>query len=168
MNENTPALLAKSYAPAVQKRLGQFPSRDQSSIASWLIQNTVGTNYALQILEHLDDLSRREEASASQIFFRVLASLSVHKRQPKEIGRRLRDDLQRILHPTSGGHQNAFEAWARALPLPDQARVIPPQNFEGKQFTLALAFDSTDDLREKLKASLETLASSEWEKIWSF
>ena len=168
MTEVTLALLAKSYAPAVQKRLGAFPSRDQNPIASWLIQNPVGTNYALQILDSLDDLSRREQAGASQILFRILASLTVDKRQPKEIGRRLRDEFQRHLHPQSRNHQEAFERWMRALPLPEQARLSPPQNFEGRRFTLALGFDSTEDLKAKLKASLKMLGRPEWEKIWSF
>lgn len=168
MNEDLPVQLTRSYAPAVHKRLSGFPSRDQVPIGSWLLQNAVGTNYALQILDQLDDLSRREECGAAKVLFGVLSLLPADKLQPKEIGRRLRDELQRRLHPASGEHRAAFEDWSGALKLPENVRLIPPQNFEGRQFTLALGFESTEELRQRLEASLALLKNPDWEKIWSF
>jgi hypothetical protein len=133
-----------------------------------LLQNPIGTNYALQILERLEDLARREEAAPAKLLFHALGSLQTDKLQPKEIGRRVRDELDRLMHPRSAEHGAAFQDWLQPLPLPPGAKLTPPQNFEGRQFNWTLPFASTEELKQKLRQSLDLLDHPEWEKIWKF
>ncbi len=168
MEDKTPFLLAKSYAPAVQSRLSRFPSKDQHPIASWLIQTPVGTNYALEILNQLEDLAKKEERSASSLLFQAVSSLQTDKLQPKEIGRRLRDDLSKRVHPVSQAHRERFWEWAKRLKLPSEARLSPPQNFEGKSFTCSVDFANVAELRGRLQEILKNLEDPEWERLKEF
>ncbi len=168
MSEDAVTLLHRSYAPAVHRRLSLFPSRDQLPIASWLIQNPVGTNYALQILENLEDLARKEDQAPASVLFQTLGILKGDKLQPKDLGRQIRDELSRRIHPSSHSHRETFEAWARHLSLPEGSELLPPQNFEGRRYTLGIAFESTPVLRERLEAALELLDHPEWERLWEF
>jgi len=168
MRETTPDQLAKNYAPAVPSRLSRFPSREQMAIASWLIQTPVGTNYALQILEQLADLAKREEQAASKLLFQILGEIASDQLQPKELGRRLRDELARRLHPKSQAHQERFLNWVERLQLPRGVQVKPPQNFEGRSYILALQFSSPEELRNLLEEVKLSLAKSEWSEIKDF
>lgn len=162
------SLLAKSYAPAVLKRLSHFPSRDQMPVASWLVQNPVGTNYALQILEQLEDLARKTEQPPSHCLTGALSSLQDDKLQPKDLGRRVRDFLSKQLHPASALHREAFEECVQSLKLHAQVQVHPPQNFEGSRYKLEVIFESSDELRARLDEILASLGNDGWKRLTQF
>ena len=103
MEDNPQYLLSKSYAPAVQGRLSRLPSRDQLSIASWLIRTPIGTHYALQVIECLENLARQEESHPAKILSQVLTDFSGAESLPKETGRQVRDILINKLHPQNRG-----------------------------------------------------------------
>lgn len=168
MAASAPSLLSKHYAPAILSRLSRFPSRDQLPIASWLIHNPIGTNYAMQILGHLEDLARKEEHSPAHLLTQVLAPLKTDKLQPKDLGRQVRDQLAKKLHPASEGHREAFEAWTRTLKVGSSVRIHPPQNFEGTQYKLEVAFEDPQELRKSLARVLQSLDEDFWEKLKEF
>jgi len=168
MVDRTQKLLAKAYAPAVQHRLARLPSRDQLPIASWLIQTPIGTNYALQILENLEDLSKREESRPSAVLNRVLGAVQNDNLQPKEMGRRIRDCLHQSLHPTSEEHLARYREFEKQLKLPKGVRLVPPKNFEGTTFSLEIKFEAVPELREKLSTLSSATQDSLWKKIAEF
>jgi len=138
------------------------------AIASWLIQTPIGTNYALQILDQLEDLSKKEEQAASKLLFQILGSLATDRLQPKEVGRRLRDELARRIHPQSSTHQERFLNWIERLKLPRGVQLKAPQNFEGDTFSFVLNFSSTEELAKLLEGSLELIKKPEWSELEEF
>jgi hypothetical protein len=168
MNDPTPQQLALQYAPAVLHRLGRLPSKDQLPIASWLIKFPIGTNYAMQVLECLEDLSRKEEAAPSRILHQILTPLTDYEGHPKELGRRVRDALHKRLHPVSATHQERFRAFVKQLGLPDGVKLHPPKNFEGTTYQMVIEFESTEALQEKLKYLDVILEKNFWESLEEF
>jgi hypothetical protein len=168
MEEKAQILLSKSYAPAVLNRLSRLPSRDQPPIASWLIKTPIGTNYALQILEQIEDLAKKEESAPAQLLTQVLMQMKADKLQPKELGRRVRDQLSKRLHPTSVEHHEAFWVFTKELGLSKGIELRPPQNFEGNIFTLEVHFQDPDELRERLQEVFQSLKTKAWKRLKEF
>lgn len=164
--------LMKTYAPAVVRRLSALPSKDQRPIASWLFKTPIGTNYALQILEHLTDLAKKEEAAASKILTQVLkenaATLDKSEALPKEQGRQLCLILERRLHPTSLAHAERFQAFVKSLNLPKAVRLVPPKNFEGTQYHLDICFEDAGGLQQQLSDLQTSLAENHWQGLKEF
>ena len=168
MNEDAPQHLARHYAPAVLNRLSRLPSKDQMPIASWLIKVPIGTNYAMQVLECLEDLGRKEEVPPSRILHQTLSPLTDYEGHPKELGRRVRDALHKRLHPVSATHQERFRAFVKQLGLPDGVKLQAPKNFEGTTYQLTVDFESPEALQEKLAQLKEILKQDFWETLKDF
>jgi hypothetical protein len=168
MSDDTPQKLGRHYAPAVHNRLGRLPSKDQLPIASWLIKFPIGTNYALQVLECLEDLSRKEEAAPSRILHQALNPLTDYRAHPKELGRQVRDALHKRLHPASNAHQERFRAFVKHLGLPDGVKLNPPKNFEGNSYQMLIEFESPEELKEKLRMLEEILLQNSLEPLGDF
>lgn len=168
MRSHTPRTLARYYAPAVLSRLGRLPSKDQLPIASWLGSHPIGTNYALQVLECLEDLSRNEESSPSRILHQALRTLDGDEGHPKELGKKLRDALHKRLHPASVLHQERFRAFVKQLGLPRGVQLHPPKNFEGTTYQLLIQFETPEDLEVKLGILAEIMAGKDWEDLKGF
>lgn len=168
MEKSSRQQLSRTYAPAVLQRLDQFPTKDQLPIAAWLVKTPVGTNYALQILTSLEDLSRKEGQAPSQCLTGVLAQMGEIPDQPKEVGRQVRDCLARKLKPESSAYLDAFEAWVGELQLPRGVRLIPPKNFEGRDYRVELSFQDLKDLALKVNGLVQSLQQAPWEEIEKF
>jgi hypothetical protein len=168
MGESTPQHLARHYAPAVLNRLGRLPSKDQLPIASWLIKFPIGTNYAMQVLECLEDLSRKEAAAPSRILHQILLPMTDYEGHPKELGRQVRDALHKRLHPASAVHQERFRVFVKQLGLPEGVKLHPPKNFEGTTYQMTIEFESPEQLEEKLKILEAILQQSVWEPLEEF
>lgn len=168
MADSIQAQLVRLYAPAVWQRLTRFPSKDQRPVASWLVKVPVGTNYAMQILEHLEDLAKKLETSPAKILTQALHQLSNPSGLPKEFGRQVRDQLYASLHPKSAAHQERFLNWVRRLQLPKGVGLVPPKNFEGCQFKLEVHFQKASELQEKLLEALREFENVPWDGLKDF
>jgi hypothetical protein len=168
MTDSIQAQLARLYAPAVWQRLSRLPSKDQRPVASWLIKVPIGTNYAIQILQHLEDLAKKLETSPAKILTQTLTQLSNPSDLPKEFGRQFRDHLYASLHPTSAAHQERFLKWVRRLQLPKGVGLVPPKNFEGSQYKLEVHFQKSSELQEKLSEALREFEKVPWEGLKDF
>lgn len=168
MEEKAQTLLSKYYAPAVLNRLTRFPSQEQWTIAAWLVQTPIGTNYALQILEQLEDLARKEEVRASRLLADVLGALPQEHSHPKKVGRKVRDILSRRLHPVSFEYGEKFKAFEQELSLNGNVKLFPPKNFEGNIFALGVKFQSPQDLAQKLEEVQASIKAGKWEKLREF
>ncbi len=161
-------ILKNSYAPAVLQRLKTFPNLEQKGLTSWLIQNPVGTNYALQILEILKDLAKKEARESSVLLTETVAKIEPGKLHPKKLGRKVRDELAEKLHPVSREHEERFEAFVTSLNLPKEVKLIPPQNFEGNRYDLQISFENKEELGSTLKNIKLSLKKSAWKKLSEF
>ncbi len=168
MSEQAHKLLSRSYAPAVEARIATLPSRDQRIIVQWLLRHPVGTNYALQILEFLKDLAQREDIAPAALLTQSLSRLGEDERHPKELGKKLRDLLQRQLHPVSQAHQDRFLDYVEKLGLPPGVRLKAPRNFEGNSFTLEIEFSHPEELRRNLETILVHCEQELWKQLKDF
>ncbi len=159
----------KDYFKTLDRRLKRFPPQESESIRAWLEDMPIGINLAQQILEQLEDLRKKTGNKASDLLHQALVELASQEVQPKELGRRLRRLFEKRLHPAQSSHQERFEEAVRALALPQGCRVQPPQNFEGRGYTLRLEFSSLEELKEKLTGLGVSLEKAEaWRKLWEF
>lgn len=144
------------YLKTVERRLKRFSPPEAQALGEWLQNKPIGINLALQFLEQVSDLKTKTGQDAASLLAELLDEVSAKDLHSKELGRRLRDAVDRRLHPQRHAHELAFEAWMKSLNLPAGARVAPPQNFEGKTYTLKVEFVS----KEALSAALRTLSAS--------
>ncbi len=157
------------YHKTVARRLKRFSPNEARALEEWLEGKPVGINLALQILEQLEDLSKKAGKTPSILLEELLEEVSAKQLTSKELGRRLRDALDRRLHPQRHAHELAFEAWTKRLGLPRGVRVRPPQNFEGRTFCLQVDFSSTEELRELLQAVADGIpAAAAWAELQQF
>ena len=151
--------------PAVLKRLERFPAREALALTQWLQDNPVGTNLALHLLELLEDLSKKETRPATDFFEDIPSGEQL---QSKERGRLWRDSLERRLHPHLKAHAASFMVQLRKLGLPEGLEIEPPQNFEGRNFTLRISFSDKGELRRRLQALESSLEAKEWDRLWDY
>lgn len=144
------------YLKTVERRLKRFSLPEARALGEWLKDKPIGINLALQFLEQISDLKTKTGQDAASLLAELLEEVSAKDLHSKELGRRLRDAVDRRLHPQRHAHELAFEAWMKGLNLPAGVRMVPPQNFEGKTFALKVEFVS----KEALSAALRTLAAS--------
>lgn len=157
------------YLKTVERRLKRFPPEEAKVLAEWLQSKPIGINLALQFLEQISDLKTKTGQGAAVLLQELLEEVSAKDLHSKELGRRLRDAVERRLHPQRHAHEAAFEAWQQRLVLPPKARIKAPQNFEGKTFTLQLEFTKPEDLRLGLEALLQSLEKRDlWEEMYRF
>ena len=168
MSESIQVQLARLYAPAVWQRLSRLPSKDQRPVATWFLKIPIGTNYAMQILEHLEDLAKKLESSPAKILTQTLNQIEDPSDRPKELGRQVRDHLYSALHPKSAAHQELFLRWVRRLQLPKGVGVVPPKNFEGAGFKLEVHFQEASELQEKLTETLRDFERVPWQGLKDF
>jgi hypothetical protein len=165
---STETALKKNYAPAVLQRLKTFPDLEQKGLTAWLLKNPVGTNYALQILECLRDLAKKEERKSSVLLTETVAQMEPETLHPKKLGRKVRDQLAERLHPISREHEERFVRWVKSLGLPANVKLIPPQNFEGNRFDLQISFENTEELQIALKETKASLKKRSWKQLPEF
>ena len=157
------------YLKTVERRLKRLPPKEAKALGEWLQSKPIGINLALQFLEQISDLKTKTGKDVEALLQELLEEVSAKDLHSKELGRRLRDAIDRRLNPQRCAHEAAFEAWQKRLGLPPQARIKPPQNFEGKSFTLQLEFTGPEDLRRGLESlSLSLEKRDLWEAINSF
>ena len=157
------------YLKTVERRLKRFPPKEAKVLGEWLQSKPIGINLALQFLEQISDLKIKTGKDAASLLQELLEEVSAKDLHSKELGRRLRDAVERRLNPQRYAHEAAFEAWQKRLGLPPQARIKPPQNFEGKAFTLHLEFTAPEELQRALEAlSLSLEKRDLWEGMNRF
>ncbi|MCC7344904.1 MAG: hypothetical protein IT573_08175 [Deltaproteobacteria bacterium] len=157
------------YLKTVERRLKRFSPPEAQALGAWLKDKPVGINLALQFLEQVSDLKAKTGKDAAALLAELLDEVSAKDLTSKELGRRLRDAADRRLHPQRHAHESAFEVWQKGLSLPSGVRVQPPQNFEGKIFTLRVEFSDAEGLHrilERLSESLRTVEA--WKELGRF
>ena len=151
--------------PALIQRLQRFSPEDARLLAAWLEENPVGMNLGLQLLELLEDLSKKERRPIADFFAELPPGEEI---QPKERGRLWRDNLEKRLHPHRKAHAAAFEQGLRGLELPEGLEIEPPQGFEGRNYTLKVSFADKEELRRRLLEAGQCLEKRDWAWLWEF
>ena len=152
------------YLKTVERRLKRFSPQDSKVLADWLRSKPVGINLALQFLEQIEDLAKITGKTPASLLSELLVEVSASELHSKELGRRLRDAMDRRLHPQRQAHEAVFAAWVEGLMLPPGVALKPPQNFEGRTFCLQIPFSTPQDLAQAIEGVEVSLEQSE---IWA-
>lgn len=110
-------------------------------------------NKQREVLSMIKEIAVREEKSVSEIltengFLQILSDQDLNQNQKTQ---KIRGYLKRRRFPSLVNAEEAFEKLNKALPLDENIRLIPPANFEGKEYTIHLRFDSIEELNMRQK-----------------
>ncbi len=136
--------------PQLAIRLLDLEEADRQAIARLLVTLRPGANRQRQILEILQDLSRKEEVPIYQILKEpgIEEILNHEKLNPPQKTEKLYSYLRKRLFPRLVAQEEAFRKWADSLSGAGM-RVIPSQAFEKDTYFLQIEFTDSQDLYKK-------------------
>ncbi|HCU23471.1 MAG TPA: hypothetical protein DF383_00510 [Deltaproteobacteria bacterium] len=160
--------VTNSHDSAVAKRLARFAPGEAEALNVWFRLHPLGVNLSLQILEWLEDLAKKQDESPSHLLEEIAQTEAKEEVTVKEWGRRIRDELQHRLNPAQKQHEARFREWVKSLDLSTKVKLVPPQNFEGRDFQLCVTFSHPEDLQVELQVLLKNLEHQAWKGLQEF
>jgi len=155
-------LAAGELAMAMALELKRLDSVTAESLGRLFADLKLGLNRQRELLSLLTEIARREEMTVSELLtdpaFRNLMSAPDLERSQK--AGRLRSLLRRRRYPVMSAAMAGFQDLVRHLNLGPGVQLVPPGNFEGTTYTLAITFDRFDQLRDR-SLQIENLLRSQ-------
>jgi ParB family chromosome partitioning protein len=144
-------LAAGEWAMAMALELKRLDSATAESLGRLFADLKLGLNRQRELLSLLTEIARREEMTVSELLtdpaLRNLLSAPDLERSQK--AGQLRSLLRRRRYPVMSAATARFQDLVRDLNLGPGVQLIPPGNFEGTTYTLAITFDRLDQLRDR-------------------
>jgi ParB family chromosome partitioning protein len=144
-------LAAGDLAMAMALELKRFDRMTAESLGRLFADLKLGLNRQRELLSLLTEIARREETTVSDLLnepaFRNLLSAADLERTQK--AGQLRSQLRRRRYPVMSAANARFQDLVRHLNLGTGVQFVPPGNFEGTTYTLAITFDRLDQLRDR-------------------
>jgi ParB family chromosome partitioning protein len=144
-------LAAGELAMAMALELKRLDSATAESLGRLFADLKLGLNRQRELLTLLTEIARREEMTVSELLsataLRNLLSAPEIERSQK--AGQLRSLLRRRRYPVMSAATAAFQDLIRQLNLGPGVQLVPPGNFEGTTYTLAITFDRLDQLRDR-------------------
>jgi ParB family chromosome partitioning protein len=155
-------LAAGELAMAMALELKRLDSATAESLGCLFADLKLGLNRQRELLSLLTEIARREEITLSELLnepaLRNLLSAPEIDRSQK--AGQLRSLLRRRRYPVMSAATADFQDLVRHLNLGPGVRLVPPGNFEGTTYTLAITFDRLDQLRDR-SLQIENLLRSQ-------
>jgi ParB family chromosome partitioning protein len=155
-------LAAGELAMAMALELKRLDSVTAESLGRLFADLKLGLNRQRELLSLLTEIARREEMTMSELLtdpaFRNLMSAPDLERSQK--AGQLRSLLRRRRYPVMSAATAGFQDLVRHLNLGPGVQLVPPGNFEGTTYTLAITFDRLDQLRDR-SLQIENLLRSQ-------
>jgi ParB family transcriptional regulator, chromosome partitioning protein len=155
-------LMAGELAMAMALELKRLDSATAENLGRLFADLKLGLNRQRELLTLLTEIARREEITVSELLnesaLRNLLSASEIERSQK--AGQLRSLLRRRRYPVMSSATAGFKDLVRQLHLGPGVQLVPPGNFEGTTYTLAITFDRVDQLRDR-SLQIENLLRSQ-------
>jgi ParB family chromosome partitioning protein len=155
-------LAAGELAMAMALELKRLDSATAESLGSLFADLKLGLNRQRELFSLLTEIARREEITLSELLnepaLRNLLSAPEIDRSQK--AGQLRSLLRRRRYPVMSAATAGFQDLVRHLNLGPGVQLVPPGNFEGTTYTLAITFDRLDQLRDR-SLQIENLLHSQ-------
>jgi ParB family chromosome partitioning protein len=155
-------LAAGELAMAMALELKRLDSTTAETLGRLFADLKLGLNRQRELLSLLTEIARREEMTMSELLtdpaFRNLMSAPDLERSQK--AGQLRSLLRRRRYPVMSAATAGFQDLVRHLNLGPGVQLVPPGNFEGTTYTLAITFDRLDQLRDR-SLQIENLLRSQ-------
>jgi len=151
-------LLDGCLNPRVAVRLLEYPENDRRKVLELFRHLRPSSSRQREILELLEDVSRREERSLSSILEdrEIREILSDEKLNPPQKTEKFYSLLKRKFMPHLQALEEEFRQLAQRFSVLG-ARVKPSPSFEKEAFSLELEFKDLDELRQKISSLLHRL-----------
>lgn len=144
-------LAAGGLALAMALELKRLDSATAESLGRLFTDLKLGLNRQRELLSLMTEIARREEKTVSELLnepaLRDLLSAPDLERSQK--AGQLRSVLRCRRYPVMSAATARFQDLVRHLNLGSGVQLIPPGNFEGTTYTLAITFDRLDQLRDR-------------------
>jgi ParB/RepB/Spo0J family partition protein len=155
-------LAAGELAMAMALELKRLDSATAESLGRLFADLKLGLNRQRELFSLLTEIARREEITLSELLnepaLRNLLSAPEIDRSQK--AGQLRSLLRRRRYPVMSAATAGFQDLVRHLNLGPGVQLVPPGNFEGTTYTLAITFDRLDQLRDR-SLQIENLLHSQ-------
>jgi ParB family chromosome partitioning protein len=155
-------LAAGELAMAMALELKRLDNATAESLGRLFADLKLGLNRQRELLTLLTEIARREKITVSELLkepaHRNLLSAPDIERSQK--AGQLRSLLRRRRYPVMSTATADFQELVRQLNLGSGVQLVPPGNFEGTTYTLAITFDRLDQLRDR-RLQIENLLGSQ-------
>ena len=155
-------LAAGELAMAMALELKRLDSATAESLGRLFADLKLGLNRQRELVSPLTEIARREKITISELLNEpalqnLLSALEIERSQKAG---QLRSLLRRRRYPVMSAATASFQDLVRHLNLGPGVQLIPPGNFEGTTYTLAITFDRLDQLRDR-SLQIENLLRSQ-------
>jgi ParB family chromosome partitioning protein len=144
-------LATGELAMAMALELKRIDSATAESLGRLFADLKLGLNRQRELLTLLTEIARREEMTVSELLSETALRnlLSAPEIERSQKAGQLRSLLRRRRYPVMSAATAAFQELVRNLNLGPGVQLVPPGNFEGTTYTLAITFDRLDQLRDR-------------------
>ena len=155
-------LAAGELAMAMALELKRLDSATAESLGRLFADLKLGLNRQRELLSLLTEIARREEITMSELLNEPALQnlLSAPEIERSQKAGQLRSLLRRRRYPVMSAATAGFQDLVRHLNLGPGVQLVPPGNFEGTTYTLAITFDRLDQLRDR-SLQIENLLRSQ-------
>ncbi len=153
-------LVSQNWPLRVALKFLDFGPDDQNQLAQTLLPWPLNANKLGEILDLLQDLKRREHASASRILQDVLAQLPVSG-APEQKEKQLREQLRQRKNPHYDRQMREFSQTIKPLTAQPHTQIAPTPFFEDDAVEIKSRLLNQNDRRRLI----ELLQNPAWEKI---
>ena len=160
--ETLELLASGAIAERAAIEVAGWDKRSRDSVLHVLQALRCSASIQVEIVEHIDEISIRDEKAGADIIEtsharEIVESKELNHRQKTQA---LREFLAELRHPRLSSRQKRFRREIESLGLPSDVRIIPPAAFEGNNWKMELSFTGPEELR-KILDSTGSLAESD-------
>ncbi|MDZ7579320.1 MAG: ParB/RepB/Spo0J family partition protein [Deltaproteobacteria bacterium] len=144
-------LAAGDLSLAMALELKRFDGRTAESLGRLFTDLKLGLNRQREVLSLLTEIARREETTVAELLDEPALQSLLRSPDLERIQKagQLRSRLRRRRYPALSAATARFQELVRHLNLGPGVALIPPDNFEGTTYTLAITFDRLDQLGDR-------------------
>ncbi|MGA9263218.1 MAG: ParB N-terminal domain-containing protein [Desulfobacterales bacterium] len=155
-------LTAGELAMAMALELKRLDSTTAESMGRLFADLKLGLNRQRELLSLLTEIARREGITLAELLTEpaLLNLMSAPDLERSQKAGQLRSLLRRRRYPVMSAATARFQDLVRQLHLGPGIQLVPPGNFEGTTYTLAITFDRLDQLRDR-SLQIENLLRSQ-------
>ncbi|MGD9275456.1 MAG: ParB/RepB/Spo0J family partition protein [Desulfobacterales bacterium] len=155
-------LAAGELAMAMALELKRLDSATAESLGCLFADLKLGLNRQRELVSLLTEIARREKIAISELLNEPALQnlLSAPETERSQKAGQLRSLLRRRRYPVMSAATAGFQDLVRHLNLGPGVQLVPPGNFEGTTYTLAITFDRLDQLRDR-SLQIENLLRSQ-------
>ncbi len=121
----------------------------------------------VEIVERISEIAIRQESSRAAVLelapVREILSREMNHREKTAA---LRQYLAEVRNPRLSLRRKRFQRELEALGLPLGARVVPPEAFEGGEWSMQLSFTRPEELRKIFRLAEPVVASNRLDKVF--